>query len=260
MKSPAAPPKHRQERIGSHRPARAAERLRDLGRRLLSARDEPTVEVTLVTDRIPAAPLTWVRTNPEQVVKRRFPIGERPLLSGEDVQEQIGINPGSLRAMISFPIEGAFLPEYNSRSMRLYCFDRSEIGSDGKRSPNYWIMTAEQLGLMRASAQIGSPKWEDISSGIIQLSADHPAQVIGRGEGSWMPGLGTDTHLLDNDPELARIYSTISRRHAQVGIDESGGLYVEDLGSLNGTYVYSARPLPSRDLLTEATGEMARVQ
>jgi hypothetical protein len=257
MKSPAAA-KHRQEHVPAHRAVREPGRVRQMGRRLISARHQPTVESAPNIEVAPQSPLYFGSEKPQKLQKSELLLGDRPpLLSRDDVHEQAGVDIGALAAVISLPRPHA-IPAFYKGELKLYCFDRSQTDSQGRRSPSFWLMTAEQISQARSWAQTGEPHWGEIAPGIVQINEGNPSHEIGRK--AWLPGLGTDTHLLDHDRELSAQYETISRHHAVVGLDETGGLSIRDLGGINGTSVYCAQPVVNRDALEAHTGELVAVR
>lgn len=180
----------------------------------------------------------WVK--PENLKSNSVDIASNnpSILSAEDVHNQTELDLGALKAVISLPQPQPWIPE-DYKTMKIYLFEQSSPdGEHGSDEKSYLLLTSEQITTMRAAAQANDETmWEEATRGSVTINAQNPTLKIGRGEGGWLPGIGTDQDRL-GDPEIAARYETISRQQATVSIDAQGGLHIADLGSKNGTNVY----------------------
>ena len=93
-------------------------------------------------------------------------------------------------------------------------------------------------------AFVPEPRDEDAADALADVGADGPALVVRAGGGrvgeSFLPQGERTTIGRSPDCEIFLDDVTVSRRHA-VLVQRDGGVFIEDQGSLNGTYVNKRR-------------------
>ena len=125
-------------------------------------------------------------------------------------------------------------------------------GEHGSEEKSYVLLTSEQITDMRIAAEAGDPnKWDEATRTAATINKQNPTLKIGRGEGGWLPGIGTDMSRLD-DPQVGARYETISREQASITFDAQGSLHIADLGSKNGTNLYVSPNLVTPDVSAQS--------
>jgi hypothetical protein len=187
-------------------------------------------------------------TRDEELRKKAINLGNRePLMTREEVAEQLGGQDfGELHAVVELPQRATTIwEEQKNKSIPLYCFKR-----DNQGTPEYMIMSRNQVDQVHRMYTQGYPKWGDISGSVLTM---HPGDEQEIGRAVWLPDVGSDVALLDNDRALASHYESVSRSQAYINIGQDGALQIQDVGSKEGTGVTMGAVLPSA--LNAQTGQ-----
>ena len=127
----------------------------------------------------------------------------------------------------------------------VYC---PECGFQNPESANYCARCGAMLVREQASDQTQTFSAEDIEDtgvGLEDMGLEGPALVVraGGGRAGEVFRLESERTLIGRSPECDIFLDdvTVSRRHAAVVREESGGYRIEDQGSLNGTFLNKKR-------------------
>ncbi len=123
-----------------------------------------------------------------------------------------------------------------------------ECGSETGAAASYCrkcgalIADAANVGEATVRFRLDGPATQPVEDSAVKV--DRPALIVhsGGGQGGEAFNLDGETLLIGRSPDAAVFLNdvTVSRSHALL-VRRHGGLYIDDLGSLNGTYVNRRR-------------------